>query len=210
MKFPGRTTGSKILEYFNKKKRLGKLCRSVHRRECKLEWLSPWCSCKITQVAHKEMFTHCLSHLEHYAAKKLIWKTANKHDENCQWNSKSSLEPQTEKNTVWTDGFATWTFSAYRSKMTVKRASSSAFCWAQERNKTVFRERNSPLSEFLSDEMWMIKLAYLASIICHLNKLNAGDLYKYLCTEKEDRGIQKEAGVWNSFVRKEIQGCFRH
>jgi len=56
----------------------------------------------------------------------------------------------------------------------------------------------------------MIKLAYLASIICHLNKLNAGDLYKYLCTEKEDRGIQKEAGVWNSFVRKEIQGCFRH
>ena len=43
----------------------------------------------------------------------------------------------------------------------------------------------------------MSKLAYLVDMFRHLNKLiyiSAGVLHKYLCTEKQDRRIQKEAG----------------
>jgi len=56
------------------------------------------------------------------------------------------------------------------------------------------RERNSQLAEFLLNEMWMSKIACLADMFCHLNKLNTGDLQKYLCTEKQNIGIQNEAG----------------
>ena len=34
------------------------------------------------------------------------------------------------------------------------------------------REFNSPLAEFLLDEMWLCKLAPLADIFGHLNELN--------------------------------------
>jgi len=46
MKLPGRTPGSKILEYFSDKERQGKLFRCVHKCGCKIEYLSSWCSCK--------------------------------------------------------------------------------------------------------------------------------------------------------------------
>ena len=35
-----------------------------------------------------------------------------------------------------------------------------------------------------------------------MNKRNTGDLHKYFNTEKQDRGIQKKLGVWDSFVQK--------
>jgi len=48
--------------------------------------------------------------------------------------------------------------------MAVKRTSSFASCWAQGRNKTVLRERNSSLAEFLLDEMWRRMLAFMVDI----------------------------------------------
>ena len=41
----------------------------------------------------------------------------------------------------------------------------------------------------------MGKLACLADIFCNVNKLDTRVLHKYLCTEKQDRRIQKEAGT---------------
>jgi len=78
------------------------------------------------------------------------------------------------QNIVWKYGFAAWT-SPYGTKMAVKRMSSFAPCWAQRRNtrtKEIFIKRNSPLAEFILDEMWMSKLSYQADIFRHLNKLN--------------------------------------
>jgi len=39
----------------------------------------------------------------------------------------------------------------------------------------------------------MSKLVYFVDVFCHLNKLNTRVLHKYLCIEKQDRNISKEA-----------------
>jgi len=59
----------------------------------------------------------------------------------------------------------------------------------KQETKQFFTERNSSLAEFLLDEMQMSKLACLADIFCHLNKLYLEDLQKHLCTEKQNRHI---------------------
>jgi len=43
----------------------------------------------------------------------------------------------------------------------------------REEAKQFLREINSPLKQFLSDEMWTAKLAYLANIYSRLNDLNS-------------------------------------
>ena len=42
----------------------------------------------------------------------------------------------------------------------------------REKVKQFFCEKNSPLNDLLSDEMWTAKLAYLADIFSCLNNLN--------------------------------------
>ena len=42
----------------------------------------------------------------------------------------------------------------------------------REETKYFLREMNSPLEEFLLDEMWLCKLAYLADIFGRLNELD--------------------------------------
>ena len=41
-----------------------------------------------------------------------------------------------------------------------------------EETKHFLTDMNSPLAEFLLDEMWLCQLAYLADILGRLNKLN--------------------------------------
>jgi len=64
---------SLIKEYFCKKERLGKLRQSVHSWGYKHDWLWPVVVAKF-KVGHKEiLFAHCIIHLEHLDAKKLLW-----------------------------------------------------------------------------------------------------------------------------------------
>jgi len=77
----------------------------------------------------------------------------------------------------------------------------------KEETKQFLRERNSPLAEFLLDDMWMSMLAGLADIFCHLNKLNIslqGFCTNIFVLKNKTDAFNKKLAVWDSFVQK---GC---
>jgi len=70
--------------------------------------------------------------------------------------------------------------------------------------------------EFLLDDKWMSKLAYLVDTFFHLNKLNrvayrgfaqisAGVLHKYLCAEKQDTAFKQNLPSGIALCRREIR-----
>ena len=178
---PGRTTGSEIFRllntYFSEKDINWANCVGVCTDgAASMTGYRSGVVAKIKEVAHKEMlFTHCIIHREHLASKKLS------PDLNLLTNAVKIV------NAIRSRPLNSRLFQALCESMDLQhdhlllhaevrwlsrgRVLSRLF-ELREETKYFLREMNSPLAEFLLDEMWLCKLAYLADIFGRLNELN--------------------------------------
>ena len=73
------------------------------------------------------------------------------------------------------------------------------------KKQNTLREINSPLAEFLLDEMWFCKLAYLADIFGRLNELNTslqGFCTNIFVLRNKTDAFKQKLTLWDSFVQK--------
>ena len=179
---PGRTSGSEIFRLFN-----------TYFSEKDINWANCVGVCtdvaasmtgyrsgvvaKIKEVAHKELlFTHCIIHREHLSLKKLppdlknvITKAVNIVNAIRSRSLNSRLfQALYESMDSQQDHLLFHTKVKWLSRGRVL----SRLFELREETKHFLREMNSPLAEFLLDEMWLCKLAYLADIFGRLNELN--------------------------------------
>ena len=94
--------------------------------------------------------------------------------------------------------------------MTVPRKSFYRLFEYREETKHFFREMNSPLAEFLLDEMWSCKLAYLADIFGPLNELNTslqGPCMSIFVLRKKTDAFKQKLALWDIF--NQINSFFR-
>ena len=132
---------------------------------------------KIKEVAHKEiLFTHCIIHREHLASKKLspdlknvltnavkIVNAIRSRPLNSRLFQALCESMDSQHDHLLLHAEVRW--------LSRGRVLSRLF-ELREETKHFLREMNSPLAEFLLDEMWLCKLAYLADIFGRLNELN--------------------------------------
>lgn len=132
---------------------------------------------RIKEVGHKEMLsTHCIIHREHLSAKKLSSELRNvlnitvkivNEIRSRALNSRlfkllcESMDSQHQHLLLHAE--VRW--------LSRGRVLSRLFELRKEA-KQFLQEANSPLTEFLVDEMWISKLAYLVDIFGRLNELN--------------------------------------
>jgi len=75
----------------------------------------------------------------------------------------------------------------------------------REEAKQFLHEINSPLKEFLSDEMWTAKLAYIADIFSRLNDLNSslqGTHTNIFTLHNKTDAFKNKLEFWSSNVQK--------
>ena len=179
---PGRTTGSEIFRllnmYFSEKDINWANCvRVCTDGAASITGYRSGVVAKIKEVAHKEMlFTHCIIHREHLTSKKLSPDLKNELTNAVKivnairsrpLNSRlfqalcESMDSQHDHLLLHAE--VRW--------LSRGRVLSRLF-ELREETKHFLREMNSPLAEFLLDEIWLCKLAYLADIFGRLNELN--------------------------------------
>ena len=179
---PGRTTGSEIFRllnmYFSEKDINWANCVRVYTDgAASITGYRSGVVAKIKEVAHKEMlFTHCIIHREHLTSKKLSPDLKNELTNAVKivnairsrpLNSRlfqalcESMDSQHDHLLLHAE--VRW--------LSRGRVLSRLF-ELREETKHFLREMNSPLAEFLLDEIWLCKLAYLADIFGRLNELN--------------------------------------
>ena len=166
---------------------------------------------KIKEVAHKEMlFAHCIIHREHLASKKLSTDLKN-----VLTNAVKIV------NAIRSRPLNSRLFQALCENMDSQhdhlllhaevrwlsrgRVLSRLF-ELREETKHFLREMNSPLAEFLLDEMWLCKLAYLADIFDRLNELNTslqGPCTSIFVLRKKTDAFKQKLALWDSLVQKE-------
>ena len=166
---------------------------------------------KIKEVAHKEMlFTHCIIHREHLTSKKLSTDLKNVLTNAVKivyairsrpLNSRL-LQALCESMDSQNDHLLLLAEIRWLSRGPVL----SRLFELRKEAKHFLREMNSPLAEFLLDEMWLCKLAYLADIFGRLNELNTslqGPCTSIFVLRKKTDAFKQKLALWDSLVQKE-------
>ena len=171
---PGRTTGSEIFRllntYFSEKDINWANCVGVCTDgAASMTGYRSGVVSKIKEVAHKEMlFTHCIIHREHLASKKLSLDLKNVLTNAVKIINAIRSRPLNSRLFQAFCESMDWQHDHLLLHAEVRWLSRervlSRLFELREETKHFLREMNSPLAEFLLDEMWLCKLAYLADI----------------------------------------------
>ena len=213
---PGLTTGSEIFRllntYFSEKDINWANCVGVCTDgAASITGYRSGVVAKIKEVAHKEMlFTHCIIHREHLASKKLspdlknvltnavkIVNATRSRPLNSRLFQALCESMDSQHDHLLLHAEVRW--------LSRGRVLSRLF-ELREETKHFSREMNSPLAEFLLDEMWLCKLAYLADIFGRLNELNTSlqdPCPSIFVLRKKTEAFKQKLALWDSLVQKE-------
>ena len=166
---------------------------------------------KIKEVAHKEMlFAHCIIPREHLASKKLspdlknvltnavkIVNAIRSRPLNSRLFQALCENMDSQHDHLLLHAEVRW--------LSRGRVLSRLF-ELREETKHFLREMSCPSAEFLLDEMWLCKLAYLADIFDRLNELNTslqGPCTSIFVLRKKTDAFKQKLALWDSLVQKE-------
>jgi len=157
-------------------------------------------------VAHKEMlFAHCIVHLEHVTAKKLIGKCDEECSETVNETRSRPLDSRLLKTLCESIHLQHDHLLHKEVRWLSRRRILSRLIEIKEETKQFLWERNPPWVEFILHEMWMSKLAYLVDMFCHFKKLITSlqgfCTYIFVLRNKTD-AFKKKLALRDSFVQK--------
>ena len=212
---PGRTIGSEIFRLLN-----------TYFSEKDINWASCVGVCtdgaasmtgyrsgvveKIKEVAYKEMlFTHCIIHREHSTSKKLSPNLKNILTNAVKIVNAIRSRPLNSRLfqalCESTDSQHDHLLLHAKVRWLSRGRVLSRLFELREETKHILREMNSPLAEFLLDEMWLCKLAYLADIFGRLNELNTslkGPYTSIFVLRKKTNAFKQKLALWDSLLQK--------
>nr|XP_039252531.1 zinc finger MYM-type protein 6-like [Styela clava] len=157
---------------------------------------------KIKEVAHEKMlYTHCIIHREHLASKKPSPELKNVMNNAVKIVNAIKTRPLNSMDSQHQHLL----FHAEVRWLSRGRVLTRLFNLRGE-TKLFLIEISFPLAEFMTDETWLFKLAYLADIFGRLNELNTS--LQDACTNifvlrNKTDAFKKKLAMWNSYVLEE-------